>query len=118
MPLTALVVTAHLILLSLFASLGQFAAAFAENVTPAEHSEIERDAALGCAMLGPRDRVGDLRVCWRWVVAAIALVAECALGLVVLDRWLETSVHSNGWVYAIAAVLILTGLVALARTCD
>ena len=74
------------------------------------------DAVLTYVMLG-------LAIAWsvclylrRWIIAVVAFVVECALGLDILPEWLATSVRADGWVYGSAAAFALTGIVALAET--
>lgn len=112
-PGAALAVAIHLFLCLLIAYLGQFAVGFAENVTDAELSVIGRDASLTLLMLG-------LAIAWsvclcfrRWMIAAVAFIAECVLGLIVLPPWLDTSAKSDWVVYAVAATVALTGIWAL-----
>jgi hypothetical protein len=88
----------------------------AENLTAAERSELESDVVLTYVMFG-------LAIAWavclylrRWIIAIVAFVVECALGLDILPEWLATSVRADGWVYGFAAAFALTGIVALAET--
>ena len=115
-PGAFLAVAIHLCVCLFIAYLGQFAAGFAENVTDAELSVIERDARLTVLMLGLATAWSACLFFRRWMVGAVAFIAECVLGLIVLPLWLDSSTKNDWVVYAVAATVALTGIWALVAT--
>jgi hypothetical protein len=108
-----LLVTAHLVGCALVAYMGVLAIALAEIRTPAGQADAERVGALLIAVL-------LLAVAWwislvrgnvRFAVATLCL--ELVLGGIVLARGLDEPDRGDGWLYALAIGVALTGIGAV-----
>jgi hypothetical protein len=109
----ALLTTLHLLGCAFIAWLALLVIGLGENRTSAEQESAERFGYLMFGLFGLAILVWLLLLARRWWWAVLVSGAEALVGLALVVRWLEESVHSDAWVYVTALAIALTGLGAL-----